>query len=131
MMIIGLGIDICDISRIESTLSKFGDKFKRRCFTKNEILKCNNVKNNSACFAKRFASKEAVAKALGTGINQGVNWKNIEIINLKSGKPEVFLYGQATIKLKQLLPENMKAKISISISDEKGLAQSLVIIEAI
>ena len=130
-MIIGLGIDICEIRRIESTLSKYGDKFKRRCFTKNEILKCNNVKNSAACFSKRFASKEAVAKALGTGINQGVNWKNIEIINLKSGKPEVLLHGKAYIRLEQLLPKNMKSKISITISDEKGLAQSLVIIEAI
>ena len=129
-MIVGLGIDICEIKRIESTLAKYGDKFKRRCFTYNEILKCNKVKNSAACFAKRFASKEAVAKALGTGINQGVNWKNIEIINLKSGKPEVFLYDQASIVLEQLLPKNMIAKISISISDEKGLAQSLVIIEA-
>ena len=130
-MIIGLGIDICDIKRIENTLGKYGDKFKRRCFTKKEIIKCNKVKNCSACFAKRFAAKEATAKALGTGINQGVNWKNIEIINFDSGKPKVILHGQANVKLKQLLPKDMKSKISITISDEKGLAQSLVIIEAI
>ena len=130
-MIVGLGIDICDIKRIENTLGKYGDKFKRRCFTKLEILKCNKVKNCSACFAKRFAAKEATAKALGTGINQGVNWKNIEIINFDSGKPKVILHGQANVKLKQLLPKDMKSKISITISDEKGLAQSLVIIEAI
>ncbi len=130
-MIIGLGIDVCEISRIEKTLSKYGDKFKRRCFTSTEIFRCNNIKNSSACYAKRFASKEAVAKALGTGINQGVNWKNIEIINLKSGKPEVILHGKANVKLKSLLPKNTNSKISITISDEKGLAQSLVIIEAI
>ena len=130
-MIVGLGIDICDIKRIESTLAKYGDKFKRRCFTQNEILKCNKIKNYSACFAKRFASKEATAKALGTGINQGVNWKSIEIVNYKSGKPKVILYGEAHAKLEQLVPKNMKSKISITISDEKGLAQSLVIIEAI
>lgn len=130
-MIIGLGIDVCDISRIGDTLTKYGDKFKRRCFTYNEILKCNNIKNSTACFAKRFASKEAVSKALGTGINQGVNWKNIEIINLKSGKPKVLLHGKALVRLEQLLPKNMKSNISITISDEKGLAQALVIIEAI
>ena len=75
--------------------------------------------------------QEATAKALGTGINQGVNWKNIEIVNYKSGKPKVILYGEAHAKLEQLVPKNMKSKISITISDEKGLAQSLVIIEAI
>ena len=130
-MIVGLGIDICDIKRIENTLTKYGDKFKRRCFTEKEISRCNKVKNCSACFAKRFASKEATAKALGTGINQGVNWKNIEIINFNSGKPKIILHGQANVKLKKLLPKNMKPKISITITDEKGLAQSLVIIEAI
>lgn len=130
-MIVGLGIDICEIKRIENTLAKYGDKFKRRCFTKKERLKCNKIKNCSACFAKRFASKEATAKALGTGINQGVNWKDIEVLNFKSGKPKVILHGEACAKLEQLLPKNMKSKISITISDEKGLAQSLVIIEAI
>ena len=129
-MILGLGIDICDISRIENTLSRFGNRFKKRCFTSNEIKKCSSIQNSAACFAKRFASKEAVAKAIGTGIKKGVNWKNIEIINLKSGKPKVILHGKAMEALKKLLPEENKFKISITITDEKGLAQSLVIIEA-
>ena len=94
-MIIGVGIDLCDIKRIEKTILKFGDRFKKRCFTDNEIFKCNNTKNSAACFAKRFASKEAVSKALGTGINRGLYWKHIEIINQKSGKPEVILHGNA------------------------------------
>ena len=80
-MILGIGIDLCKISRINSTLSKFGARFKKRCFTYNEINKCDRVKNSSACYAKRFASKEAVSKALGTGFRNGVYWKDIEIIN--------------------------------------------------
>ena len=78
-MIIGIGMDLCEISRIDSTLRRYGLRFKNRCFTKNEIKKCDNIKNSTACYAKRFASKEAVSKALGTGIKKGVYWKHIEI----------------------------------------------------
>ena len=130
-MIIGIGIDLCKISRINSTLYKFGDRFKKRCFTYNEINKCDRVKNNSACYAKRFASKEAVSKALGTGFSRGVYWKDIEIINMKSGKPKVDLKGNTKNILKDMVPKNKDYKISITISDEAGLAQALVIIEAI
>ena len=130
-MILGVGIDLCKISRINSTLYKFGDKFKKRCFTNNEINKCDRVKNSSACYAKRFASKEAVSKALGTGFSHGVYWKDIEIINMKSGKPKVELRGNAKDILIKMLPENKKYNISITITDENGLAQALVIIETI
>ena len=130
-MIIGIGIDLCDINRIEKTIHKFGDRFKKRCFTENEISKCNNIKNSAACFAKRFASKEAVSKALGTGINRGLYWKHIEIINQKSGKPEVILHGNALKILENITPLNNKINISITITDEKGIAQSLVLIETI
>ena len=119
-MIIGLGIDICDIKRIENTLAKYGDKFKRRCFTEKEISRCNKVKNCSACFAKRFDSKEATAKALGTGINQGVNWKNIEIINFNSGKPKIILNGKENVKLKKLLPKKMKPKFRLLLLMKKA-----------
>ncbi len=130
-MIIGTGIDICDISRIENTLKLYGKKFKNRCFTENEINKCDNVKNNAACYAKRFASKEAVSKALGTGISKGVYWKHIEINNMKTGKPRVILSGNAKKILKKMTPINKKNNISITITDEKGIAQALVIIEAV
>ena len=87
-MIIGIGIDICDIKRIDKTLLNYGGRFKQRCFTKEERNKCDRLKNSSACYAKRFSAKESVSKALGTGMRKGVSWKNIEIINLKSGDEE-------------------------------------------
>ena len=127
----GIGSDLIDIRRIEKTLSKFGDRFKKRCFTYNEINKCDRVKNSSACYAKRFASKEAVSKALGTGFRRGVYWKDIEIINMKSGKPKVELKGNAKNILMDMVPENKDYSISITITDEGGLAQAFVIIEAI
>ena len=130
-MIYGNGIDIIDINRIKRVIDKYGDRFKKRCFTENEISKCNNIKNSAACFAKRFASKEAVSKALGTGINRGLYWKHIEIINKKSGKPEVILHGNALKILENITPLNNKINISITITDEKGIAQSLVLIETI
>ena len=130
-MVIGIGMDLCEISRINSTLNKFGDRFKKRCFTFKEINKCDRVNNSSNCYAKRFASKEAVSKALGTGFSQGVYWKDIEIINLKSGKPKVILNGNAKKLLMDMIPENKGYRISITITDEAGLAQALVIIEAV
>ena len=129
-MILGVGIDICDIKRIDKVLLCYGDRFKNRCFTEKEIIKCDKVKNSSSCYAKRFSAKESVSKALGTGMKMGVAWKNIEIINLKSVKPTVNLNGNALKVLKNMIPENMKSSISISITDEKDLAQSIVIIEA-
>ena len=130
-MIVGVGIDLCDISRIQNTLLKYGNRFKKRCFTSKEIDKCDKVKNSAACFAKRFATKEAVSKALGTGIRQGVFWKHIEVINKKSGKPDVILKATALDVLNKLIKSNYTAKISVTITDEKGIAQAMVIIESI
>ena len=130
-MILGVGMDLCKISRINNTLYRYADRFKKRCFTNNEIKKCNKVKNSAACYAKRFAAKEAVSKALGTGINQGVYWKDIEIINMKSGKPEVVLKKNAKKVLIKMMPESKDYNISITITDENDLAQAFVIIETI
>ena len=130
-MIIGIGTDICIIARVEKTLQTYGERFKKRCFTYNERQTCNNTKNMAACFAKRFAAKEAVSKALGTGMRNGINWKNIEIVNRQSGKPIIYLHGRAHKKLIELTPQNMLSKLHISLSDERDLAQALVIIEAI
>ena len=130
-MILGIGMDLCKVSRIDSTLQKFGERFKKRCFTFNEINKCDRVNNSSSCYAKRFASKEAVSKALGTGFSQGVYWKDIEIINMKSGRPKVELSGNAKKILTNMIPKNKGYRIVITITDEAGLAQALVIIEAI
>ncbi|MAH89589.1 MAG: holo-ACP synthase [Pelagibacterales bacterium] len=128
-MILGIGMDLCKISRINATLNRYGDRFKKRCFTNNEIKKCNKVKNSSACYAKRFASKEAVSKAIGTGISQGVYWKDIEIINMKNGKPTVVLKGNAKKILMKMMSESKDYHISITITDEDDLAQAFVIIE--
>ena len=130
-MILGIGLDLCKISRINNTLYKFGNRFKKRCFTNTEINKCDRVRNSSACYAKRFASKEAVSKALGTGISYGVYWKDIEIINMKSGQPKVELRGNAKSILMKMVPENKDYRISITITDENDLAEALVIIETI
>lgn len=130
-MILGIGLDLCKVSRIDATLEKFGNRFKKKCFTFKEISKCDRVNNSSSCYAKRFASKEAVSKALGTGLSQGVYWKDIEIINMKSGKPKVNLSGNAKEILKNMTPKNKDYRIQITITDEAGLAQALVIIEAV
>ena len=78
-MILGIGIDICDVKRVTKTLKRFNDRFENRCFTKLERKKCQGTFNRSSCYAKRFAAKEATSKALGTGINKGVSWKQIEV----------------------------------------------------
>tara|TARA_B100001248_G_scaffold260849_1_gene250221 strand:+ start:166 stop:573 length:408 start_codon:yes stop_codon:yes gene_type:complete len=129
-MILGIGIDICEIKRISKVLNKFNDRFEKRCFTETEIVKCSNSFSKSACYAKRFAAKEATAKALGTGISQGISWKNIEVANLSSGKPVVNLYGTAKRRLESLLSKNTTSNILITITDEREYAQAFVIIES-
>ena len=130
-MILGIGIDICEVSRVAKTLERFNERFKTRCFTVLERKKCQGSYNKSNCYAKRFAAKEATSKALGTGINKGISWKQIEVENLKSGKPTINLYGKAKKKLESLLPKDMTSNILLTITDEKEYAQAFVIIEAI
>jgi len=129
-MILGIGIDICEIDRISNTLKKYKKRFEERCFTYLERKKCQGTYNKSNCYAKRFAAKEATSKALGTGISNGISWQQIEIENLSSGKPKINLFGNAKKKLETLLPKNMTSNILITITDEKDYAQALVIIEA-
>ena len=130
-MILGIGIDICEVSRVAKTLERFNERFKTRCFTVLERKKCQGAYNKPNCYAKRFAGKEATSKALGTGINKGISWKQIEVENLKSGKPTINLYGKAKKKLESLLPKDMTSNILLTITDEKEYAQAFVIIEAI
>ncbi len=130
-MILGIGIDICEVSRVAKTLERFNERFKTRCFTVLERKKCQGAYNKPNCYAKRFAAKEATSKALGTGINKGISWKQIEVENLKSGKPTINLYGKAKKKLESLLPKNMTSNILLTITDEKEYAQAFVIIEAV
>ncbi len=130
-MIIGLGNDICDIARVEKTLARFGDRFTNRCFTKLEQEKSDGRVLRAASYAKRFAAKEAMAKALGTGMSQGVFWRDLGVVNLPSGKPSFQLTGNANIFLLSLVPNGFTPHIHVSITDDGGMAQAFVIIEAL
>ena len=130
-MILGMGNDLVDIRRIERTLRRFGARFIERVFTKVEREKSEQRKNSCASYAKRFAAKEACAKALGTGFRQGVFWRDLGVINLDSGKPSMVLTGGAAQRLASMTPSGMKVMIEISITDESSLAEAIVIISAI
>ena len=127
-MIIGIGTDIIDITRIEKVINKFGDRFKKRVFTPKEIFKCEARKLSINSYAKRYAAKEACSKALGTGFSNSVYWKDIEVVNNKYGKPELFLHNGAKTMLENLLPKNTIGQIDLSITDEYPYAQATVII---
>lgn len=129
-MIVGLGNDLIDIRRIESTLDKFGDRFLSRVFTNVERVKSDKRANRAASYAKRFAAKEACAKALGTGLAKGVYWRDIGVINLSSGQPTLELTGGAARQLARIAPSGMKTTISLSLTDDYPLAEAIVIIMA-
>lgn len=129
-MIIGIGQDICDVNRIHSTIDRFGHRFKNRIFTENEITKSEKRLHSIDSYARRFAAKEACSKALGTGFRKGVFYKDIEVVNLPSGKPTINLKGGALKILKSICPINYFPLIEISITDDKKLAMAIVIISA-
>ena len=124
---IGLGSDFIDIRRIEKTLLRFGDRFKTRVFTDKEIKKCDKRKESAACYAKRFAAKEAAAKALGTGFRKGVYWRDLEVSNLVSGKPTIIFHGNSEIHL-QKISKGDKTVVNLTITDEYPYAQAIVTI---
>lgn len=130
-MIIGLGNDIIDIRRIDKTLEKFGDRFVQRLFTEVEQKKSERRRNRSESYAKRFAAKEAAAKALGTGFRKSVYWRDLGVVNLPSGKPTMKLTGGALRRLESITPEGMQAQISLTITDDYPMAQAIVIIMAV
>jgi len=130
-MIIGHGIDLIDIRRVEKTINKFGNRFINRIFTKGEIIRSDNRNKRIESYAKRFAAKEACSKALGTGFRSGVYWRDIEVINEKSGKPILKLTGGARKRLEKLIPNNNDYNISLSITDDYPWAQANVIIEVV
>tara|TARA_B100000029_G_scaffold245044_1_gene242172 strand:- start:1103 stop:1498 length:396 start_codon:yes stop_codon:yes gene_type:complete len=127
MKIFGIGTDIVNIKRMEKSLKKYGFKFKKKIFSKKEILYCEKKKNPSSYYAKRFAAKEAFSKALGTGIRKGISLKNIEISNNSKGKPYILLRGDLSKFLKKKI-KNKKYDIHLSLSDDKPWAQATVII---
>ncbi len=129
-MIIGLGNDLIDIRRVEKTLERHGDRFTNRIFTEVEQAKSDRRLNRAASYAKRFAAKEACAKALGTGIARGVFWRDMGVINLPGGKPTLILTGGAAIRLAEITPEGHVPDIHLTITDDFPLAQAIVIIYA-
>lgn len=130
-MILGLGSDLVDIRRIERTLERYGERFTRRCFTETERDRCDRRRLRAASYARRYAAKEACAKALGTGFRKGVYWRDLGVVNLPGGQPTMVLTGGARGRLGELTPEGMDARISLTITDEPPIAQALVIITAV
>jgi holo-[acyl-carrier protein] synthase len=131
-MIIGIGSDLIDIRRIEQTVERFGDRFLDRIFTPVEKARSDRrAVTRIESYAKRFAAKEACAKALGTGLRKGVFWRDMGVVNLPGGKPTMALTGGALARLESLLPAGWQAQIDLSITDEPPLAQAIVIITAI
>ncbi|HYZ42418.1 MAG TPA: holo-ACP synthase [Stellaceae bacterium] len=129
-MILGLGSDLIDIRRIEQVIDRYGDRFLDRVFTNLERRKCDRRANRAASYARRFAAKEACAKALGTGLRDGVFWRDLGVVNLASGQPCMRLTGGALRRLEQITPVGMAARIDVTLTDEPPIAQAVVIITA-
>jgi len=130
-MIIGIGSDLIDIRRIEKTLERHGARFIERVYTPIEQRKSDRRNQRAASYAKRFAAKEACAKALGTGLRDGVFWRDMGVVNLPSGAPTMALTNGAAERLAEITPAGHRAKIHLTITDDFPLAQAFVIIEAI
>jgi holo-[acyl-carrier protein] synthase len=130
-MILGIGSDLSDIRRIQASLDRFGDRFRERVFTEIERARSERKGDAAASYAKRFAAKEACAKALGTGIRAGVFWRDMGVVNMRSGRPTMALTGGALKRLEAITPPGMAAVIHVSLTDEVPYAQAYVIIEAV
>ncbi|MCG8440524.1 MAG: holo-ACP synthase [Caulobacterales bacterium] len=130
-MILGVGVDLIDIRRVERTLERFGDRFTGRVFTDLERAKADRRRRRAETYAKRFAAKEACAKALGTGVpRRGVHWRGMGVVNLPTGQPTMALEGGAAERLAQMTPPGMTATVHLTITDDYPLAQAFVMITA-
>jgi len=129
-MILGIGSDLCDIRRIEKTLARHPERFTQRVFTEIERARAERKANPAATYAKRFAAKEACAKALGTGMNRGVFWRDMGVVNQRSGQPTMVLTGGAAERLASLTPAGHTVLIHLTITDDHPYAQAFVVIEA-
>lgn len=129
-MIIGMGSDLVDIRRIEKAIERHGERFIERIYTGIEREKAEGRATRIDTYAKRFAAKEACAKALGTGFRRGVFFRDLGVVNLPSGRPTMALTGGALEQLKRITPEGFQARIDLSLTDEYPLAQAFVIISA-
>ena len=130
-MILGIGSDIVDIRRIEEVMGRHGERFLARIFTVCERERAEGRANPAATYAKRFAAKEACAKALGTGMRRGVFWRDLGVVNLPSGRPTMELTGAAFERLRAMTPPGSRPRIDLTISDEWPLAQAFVLISAV
>jgi holo-[acyl-carrier protein] synthase len=130
-MIIGLGSDIVDVRRIASVIDRHGERFLRRIFTEIERSRAEQRANAAETYAKRFAAKEACAKALGTGLRRGVFWRDMGVINVSGGRPTMKLTGGALTRLRAITPAGCDARIDVSLTDEGPTAQAIVIISAV
>jgi holo-[acyl-carrier protein] synthase len=130
-MIIGLGSDLADIRRIEATLERFGERFVARIFTDIERARSERKADRASSYAKRFAAKEACAKALGTGLRAGVFWRDMGVVNARSGQPTLALTGGAAKRLAAMTPAGFTARVHLSLTDDHPYAQAFVVIEAI
>ena len=130
-MIVGIGNDLVDIRRIEKSLERFGERFILRVFTETEQKRSEGRATRAASYAKRFAAKEACAKALGTGLRAGVFWRDMGVVNLPSGRPTIRLTGGALARLGKITPPGCDARIDLTITDEGPMAQALVVISAV
>jgi holo-[acyl-carrier protein] synthase len=130
-VILGVGNDLIDIRRIEKTLERYGERFIARVFTDLERRKSDARRQRAASYAKRFAAKEACAKALGTGLRRGVFWRDMGVINQRGGKPTMALTGGALARLEEITPAGMSPQIDLTLTDEYPMAQAIVIISAV
>ncbi|WP_193180095.1 holo-ACP synthase [Nisaea sediminum] len=129
-MILGIGSDLVDITRIERSIERFGDRFLARIFTERERARADAKANRAAVYAKRFAAKEAIWKALGEEDRAGIQWRELEVVNDASGKPSFELSGVAAARLRAITPDGYVARVDLSLTDEPPMAQAFVVISA-
>jgi len=130
-MILGIGSDLTDIRRIQASLDRFGDRFTHRLFTDLERARSERKADRAGSYARRFAAKEACAKALGTGLSRSVFWRDMGVANLPTGQPTLVLTGGAARRLTEMTPQGLTAKLHLSLTDDYPYAQAFVVIEAL
>ena len=129
-MILGIGSDLCDIRRIARSIERFGARFTERVFTEGERRRSERRATRAESYARRFAAKEACAKALGTGMRKGVFWRDMEVVNVPGGRPTMRLTGGALERLSAMTPPGYEAIVHVSLTDDPPIAQAFVVIEA-
>jgi holo-[acyl-carrier protein] synthase len=127
-MILGIGNDVIDIRRIERTIERYGERFLERVFTAAERARSDGKAGRAASYAKRFAAKEACAKALGTGLRDGVYWRDMGVVNERSGRPTILLTGGAARQLERLTPAGYVPRVHVTLTDDYPTAQAVVVI---